>query len=326
MGRLVDGNWHDEWYDTESSGGAFVRQTSAFRDTIETTAAARYRAEPGRYHLYVSLACPWAHRTLIARRLKGLEDIIGVSVVHPYMGGQGWTFEKYPGADGDQVNGKDFVHQLYTLTDPQCSGRVTVPILWDTRTRRIVNNESAEILRILNTAFDEWGNAALDLYPEAMRADIDKVNGFVYDAINNGVYRAGFATTQAAYEEAVVPLFAALDELEARLAGQRYLLGARLTEADIRLFTTLVRFDAVYVGHFKCNIHRLADYPNLSGLARELWQLDGIAETVNMDHIKRHYYTSHPTINPTGVIPVGPLQDWREPHGRDHLTADTPGL
>lgn len=327
MGLLVDGVWHDEWYDTKSSGGAFVRDTSAFRNTISTAADARFPAAPERYHLYVSLACPWAHRTLIARRLKQLEGIISVSITHPHMGAQGWSLsDDYPGATGDSVTGKQFVHQLYTLSDPQCSGRATVPILWDKQGECIVNNESAEILRILNSAFDAWGNTELDLYPAELREAIDQVNSFVYEAINNGVYRAGFATTQQAYEDAVLPLFAALDELEQRLDTRRYLLGQRLTEADIRLFTTLVRFDAAYVGHFKCNIRQLADYPNLFGLARELWQLDGIAGTVSFDHIKRHYYTSHDTINPTGIIPVGPQQDWTRPHGRDRLPADTPGL
>lgn len=327
MGVLVDGTWHDEWYDTKSSGGAFVRDTSAFRDTVGDEPDARFPAARGRYHLYVSLACPWAHRTLIARRLKRLEDVIDVSIVHPHMGAQGWTFaDDYPGTTGDSVNGRQFVHQLYTLTDPRCSGRATVPILWDKQDSRIVNNESAEILRILNSAFDAWGNARLDLFPAELRDEIDGINSLVYEAVNNGVYRAGFATTQEAYEDAVLPLFAALDQLETRLETRRYLTGQRLTEADIRLFTTLVRFDAVYVGHFKCNLRQLADYPNLSGFARELWQLDGIADTVNLDHIKRHYYTSHDTINPTGIIPVGPEQDWSRAHGRDRLPAHTPGL
>lgn len=326
MGRLVEGVWQDVWYDTASTGGRFVRESSAFHYLIADDPAAEFPAEPGRYHLYVSLACPWAHRTLIVRKLKRLEETIGVVVVHPYMGDQGWSFDAYPGATGDPLNSAAHLHELYTRANPYYTGRVTVPLLWDSRRQTIVNNESAELVRILNHAFDRWGNAALDLYPEPLREEIDRINAFVYERVNNGVYRAGFATTQEAYEEAVRALFAALDELEAKLARQRYLAGQRLTEADIRLFTTLVRFDPVYVGHFKCNIRRLVDYPNLWAYARELYQLPGVADTVDFDHIKRHYYTSHPTINPTRVIPVGPEMDWDAPHGRDRLPGATPGL
>ncbi|WP_018716370.1 glutathione S-transferase family protein [Arhodomonas aquaeolei] len=316
MGLLIDGVWHDRWYDTDSTGGRFERPETVFRDWVSPDPAARFAAEPGRYHLYVSLACPWAHRVLITRRLKGLEDVLGVSVVHPYMGDQGWSFGDYPGATGDRLHGLDHLHQLYTRARPDYTGRVTVPTLWDTREGTIVNNESADLVRMLNTAFDRWGRDDVDLYPDGYREAIDAINPFVYDRVNNGVYKAGFATAQAAYEEAVTALFEALDELEARLSRQRYLAGDRLTEADVRLFTTLVRFDPVYVGHFKCNIRRLVDYPNLWAYTREIYQVPGVAPTVSLDHIKRHYYTSHPTINPTGVIPVGPEIDLEAPHGR----------
>ncbi|MCS4504892.1 glutathione S-transferase family protein [Arhodomonas aquaeolei] len=316
MGLLIDGVWHDRWYDTDSTGGRFERPETVFRDWVSPEPSARFAAEPGRYHLYVSLACPWAHRVLITRRLKGLEDVIGVSVVHPYMGDQGWSFGDYPGATGDRLHGLDHLYQLYTRARPDYTGRVTVPTLWDTREGTIVNNESADLVRMLNTAFDRWGRDDVDLYPADHREAIDAINPFVYDRVNNGVYKAGFATAQAAYEEAVTALFEALDELEARLARQPYLAGDRLTEADVRLFTTLVRFDPVYVGHFKCNIRRLVDYPNLWAYTREIYQVPGVAPTVSLDHIKRHYYTSHPTINPTGIIPVGPEIDLEAPHGR----------
>jgi putative glutathione S-transferase len=316
MGLLVDGVWQDKWYDTESTGGRFERPQTAFHGRIGSD---RHPAEPGRYHLYVSLACPWAHRTLILRRLKGLEDVISVSAVHPYMGNQGWSFERYPGADGDELYGLEYLHQLYTKADPHYSGRVTVPVLWDKQAQTVVNNESAEIIRMLNSGFDRWGKAELDFYPEPLRPEIDAINDFVYDRVNNGVYKAGFATRQKAYEDAVTALFDALDELEARLGRQRYLVGEQLTEADWRLFTTLVRFDPVYVGHFKCNLRRIADYPNLWGYTRELYQVPGVAETVNLDHIKRHYYTSHPTINPTRIIPAGPVLDFATAHGRGNL-------
>ncbi|ODT07689.1 MAG: glutathione-dependent reductase [Mesorhizobium sp. SCN 65-20] len=325
MGLLVEGKWQDRWYDTKSTGGKFVRANSQWRDWITVDgkpAQGRtrgFKAEPGRYHLYVSLACPWAHRTLIFRALKKLEDIISVSVVHHYMGENGWTFLTEDGATGDTLYGLKYLHQIYTMADPTYSGRVTVPVLWDKKEKTIVSNESSEIIRMLNSAFDEWGDASLDFYPEGLRAEIDATNDFVYPAINNGVYRAGFATTQAAYEEAFNELFAALDTLEDRLSRQRYLVGNRLTEADWRLFTTLVRFDPVYVGHFKTNLRRIADYPNLSNYVRELYQVPGVAGTVNFRHIKAHYYGSHATINPTGVIPVGPEMDLDAPHNRGRL-------
>lgn len=325
MGLLVDGTWHDAWYDTSKTGGRFERSKSQFRDFVTRDGAPAegrtrgFKAEPGRYHLYVSYACPWAHRTLIFRKLKKLENVISFSVVHHFMGENGWTFLKEDGATGDDLYGLDYLHQIYTRADPQYSGRVTVPVLWDKQTETIVSNESAEIIRMLNEAFDEWGDASLDFYPEPLRAEIDEVNALVYDNVNNGVYRAGFATTQEAYEEAFSQLFATLDKLEDRLSSQRYLVGNQLTEADWRLFTTLVRFDAVYVGHFKCNLRRIEDYPSLSNYLRELFQVPGIAETVNMLHIKAHYYGSHKTINPSGIVPVGPKVDYSRPHDRDRF-------
>jgi putative glutathione S-transferase len=325
MGLLVDGVWTDKWYDTKSTGGRFERSEAPWRDfvTVDGSPAPGrtrgFKAEPGRYHLYVSLACPWAHRTLIFRKLKKLEDVISVSVVHPFMGENGWTFEREEGATGDTLYDLDFLHQIYTKADPHYSGRVTVPVLWDKKEETIVNNESSEIIRMLNSAFYEWGDRSLDFYPAALRAEIDAVNAFVYPAINNGVYRAGFATTQEAYEEAFDTLFAALDKMEERLSRQRYLVGERLTEADWRLFTTLVRFDPVYVGHFKCNRQRIADYPNLSNYLRDLYQTPGVAETVNLHHIKHHYYGSHPTINPTRIVPKGPALDYTAPHNRDRF-------
>jgi putative glutathione S-transferase len=322
MGVLIEGKWHDRWYDTRSTGGAFRREASAFRHRVSADGSTGFKAEPGRYHLYVSLACPWAHRTLIVRRLKRLEDVVGVSVVHPCMGEQGWSFDDYPGATGDLVNGRRYLHEVYTLARSDYTGRVTVPVLWDTRERTIVNNESSEIIRMLNREFDAWGDASVDLYPDAWRAEIDAVNDFVYEAVNNGVYKAGFATAQEAYEEAFDRLFAALDELDGRLARRRFLLGPSATEADWRLFTTLIRFDAVYHGHFKCNLRRIVDYPNLGEYVRDLYQVPGIAQTVDFDHIKRHYYASHSTINPTGIIPKGPRLDLLAPHGRAGLSPD----
>jgi putative glutathione S-transferase len=325
MGLLVEGRWQDRWYDTKESGGRFVRSQSQWRDWVTRDGAPAegrergFKAEPGRYHLYVSLACPWAHRTLIFRALKKLEDVISVSVVHPFMGENGWTFQNMEGATGDTLYGLDFLHQIYTKADPAYSGRVTVPVLWDKRERTIVNNESAEIIRMLNSAFDEWGDAGVDFYPQALRGEIDAINGFVYPAINNGVYQAGFATTQEAYQEAFGEVFSALDRVEDMLSRQRYLIGGRLTEADWRLFTTLARFDPVYVGHFKCNLRRIADYPNLSNYLRELYQMPGVASTVSLDHIKTHYYMSHPTINPTRVVPVGPALDYGAPHDRERF-------
>jgi len=325
MGLLVDGNWADRWYDTESTGGKFVRSEAQWRDWVTVDgrpAEGRtrgFKAEPGRYHLYVSLACPWAHRTLILRKLKRLEDVISVSVVHHYMGKDGWTFLAKDGATGDQLYGLDFLHQIYTKADPHYSGRVTVPVLWNKQEQTIVSNESSEIIRMLNSAFDAWGDASLDFYPEPLRDEIDAINALVYPAINNGVYRAGFASEQKAYEEAFGELFAALDSIEQRLASQRYLVGPEMTEADWRLFTTLVRFDPVYVGHFKCNLRRIADYPNLSNYLRDLYQVPGVSGTVDFHHIKSHYYGSHKTINPTGIVPVGPALDYDAPHDRDRF-------
>lgn len=325
VGLLVDGTWQDQWYDTKSTGGRFVRNSAAFRSWITPDGSpgpagdGGYRAEPGRYHLYVSLACPWAHRALIFRKLKGLEDMIGLSVVHWRMLEHGWTFEDGPGVIPDSIGHAQYLHQVYTAAVPTYTGRVTVPVLWDKQTSTIVNNESAEIIRMFNDAFDQVGAAPGDYYPQDLRGEIDALNARIYDTVNNGVYKAGFATTQQAYEEAVQPLFETLDALDARLAAQRYLCGDRLTEADIRLFTTLVRFDPVYVGHFKCNLRRIADYANLSGYLRDIYQIPGVAETVNMQHIKGHYYESHKTINPTGIVPLGPVLDLDAPHGRERL-------
>jgi putative glutathione S-transferase len=296
--------------------GRFVRQDSRFRDAVTADGSSGFRAEPGRYHLYVSLACPWAHRTIIVRRLKGLEDVISMSVVDPVRDERGWAFREGPGHGADPVNGFAFLSEAYRVSDPEFSGRVTVPVLWDRQTGRIVSNESAEILRMLNSAFDAWGDAGLDLYPEDLREEIDEVNDGVYRDVNNGVYRAGFAVTQEAYEEAFDALFAALEGLDRRLADRRYLMGERITEADWRLFTTLIRFDAVYVGHFKCNLRRIADFPSLWPYLRDLYQVPGVAETVDFDHIKRHYYVTHDSINPTGIVPKGPALDLNQPHGR----------
>lgn len=322
MGLLVDGQWQDKWYDTEASGGRFVREDAGFRNWVTAdgsagpTGVGGFKAEANRYHLYVSLACPWAHRTTIYRKLKGLEDMISLSVVHPFMGDKGWTFTEGAGVIADPIVNADYLYEVYVAAKPNSTGRVTVPILWDKKTNTIVSNESSEIIRMLNSAFDEAGATDVNFLPKALLAEIDTINEFVYSAVNNGVYKAGFATTEAAYKEAVVTLFDALDTLEARLADQRYLLGDTITEADWRLFTTLVRFDAVYVGHFKCNIRRIVDYPNLWGYLRDLYQVPGIAETVSIEHIKAHYYTSHANINPTRIIPVGPVLDFNEPHDR----------
>ena len=322
MGLLVDGQWQDKWYDTEASGGRFVREDAGFRNWVTAdgsagpTGVGGFKAEANRYHLYVSLACPWAHRTTIYRKLKGLEDMISLSVVHPFMGDKGWTFAEGAGVIADPIVNADYLYEVYVAAKPNYTGRVTVPILWDKKTNTIVSNESSEIILMLNSAFDEVGATDVNFLPKALLAEIDTINEFVYSAVNNGVYKAGFATTEAAYKEAVVTLFDALDTLEARLADQRYLLGDTITEADWRLFTTLVRFDAVYVGHFKCNIRRIVDYPNLWGYLRDLYQVPGIAETVSIEHIKAHYYTSHANINPTRIIPVGPVLDFNEPHDR----------
>lgn len=312
MGMLVKGAWKDAWYDTKSSKGRFVRSESQFRNWITADGSSGFPAEAGRYHLYVSYACPWAHRTLIFRALKGLEDLVSFSYVEPLMLEHGWTL-----ADGaDPIHNAGHLYEVYLAAKPDYSGRVTVPVLWDKKTHTIVSNESSDIIRMFNAAFDGLGAAPGDYYPEALRDEIETFNARVYDTINNGVYRAGFATTQEAYEEAVNALFESLDWLEDILSKRRYLAGDRLTEADWRLFTTLLRFDPVYHGHFKCNIRRLADYPNLWAYTRELYQVPGIAETVRMDHIKNHYYASHRTVNPTGIVPVGPDMDFDEPHGR----------
>lgn len=325
MGLLIEGEWHDEWYDTTKHGGEFVRESAQLRDWVTPhgepgpEGQRAVSAESDRFHLYVSLACPWAHRILIMRKLKGLDKLMGVSWVSPLMLDQGWTYHEAEGASGDPINGADYHRQLYTLTDPRYTGRVTVPVLWDKQERRIVNNESSELLRIFNGAFDVLTGNRLDLYPADLRETIDAVNADVYEHINNGVYKAGFATEQAVYDKHVVALFEALDRIEARLADNRYLAGEWLTEADIRLFTTLVRFDAVYHGHFKCNLKRIEDYPNLSNYLHELYQWPGVAETVSMDHIKRHYYYSHDTINPTRIVPQGPLLGFERPHDRERL-------
>ena len=325
MGLLVDGVWHDKWYDTAETGGRFERSEARFRNWVTADGSAGpsgeggFKAEPGRYHLYVSLACPWAHRTLIMRRLKGLDSMIDVSVVHWFMADQGWSFEQDDAATGDRLFASDFMRQIYTRADPLYSGRVTVPVLWDKARGKVASNESSEIIRMFNSAFDEIGAAAGDYYPADLRTEIDEVNERIYRTVNNGVYRSGFATSAEAYEEAVGELFETMDWLEERLSRQRWLVGERMTEADIRLFTTLVRFDPVYVGHFKCNIRRLVDYPNLWAYTREIYQLPTVRPTVHMDHIKKHYYGSHESINPTRIVPVGPLVDFEHPHERDRF-------
>lgn len=328
MGLLIDGVWHDKWYDTKSTGGAFKRSAAQFRNWI--TADGRpgpsgkggFKAEADRYHLYVSLACPWAHRTLIFRQLKGLQDLITVSVVHPDMLEHGWTFQTDDhGATGDTLYGLDYAYQVYTRADPQYSGRVTVPILWDKAQQTIVSNESSEIIRMFNAAFDEITGNTDDYWPAEMRDAIEEVNARVYSNVNNGVYKSGFATTQEAYDRAVHPLFDTLDWLEDRLSTNRYLMGDRLTEADWRLFTTLIRFDPVYHLHFKCNRRRLIDYPNLWAYTRELYQWPGVEGTVNLHHIVRHYHYSHDSINPHRIIPINPVLDYWQPHGRDQRPA-----
>ena len=322
MGLLVDGVWNDRWYDTASTGGRFVRKASQFRNWVTADGSpgpsgqGGFKAETGRYHLYVSYACPWAHRTLIFRALKGLEEIIPISVVHWFMGDRGWTFESGEGVVADPIFNANCLHEIYTRADAKYTGRVTVPVLWDQQTQTIASNESSEIIRMFNSAFDSAGAKPGDYYPESLRDEIHAVNDRVYNTVNNGVYKCGFATTQEAYEEALKPLFETLDWLEERLSEQRYLVGDRPTEADWRLFTTLVRFDPVYVGHFKCNVRRIADYPNLWAYVRDLYQTPGVAETVNFLHIKGHYYQSHTTINPTGIVPIGPEIDFTAPHDR----------
>lgn len=322
MGLLINGQWIDRWYDTASSGGYFVRSDAQYRNWVTadghrgSTGEGGFVAEPGRYHLYVSLACPWAHRTLILRALKGLETLISVSVVNPYMGEHGWSFEQADGVIADPLFQSQYLHQIYLRAKPDYTGRVTVPVLWDKQRNTIVSNESSDIIRMFNSAFDAVGARAGDFYPEMLRPEIDALNALIYERINNGVYRAGFATSQNAYEEAVRQLFETLEQLETRLTKQRYLLGERISEADWRLFTTLIRFDAVYYGHFKCNIKRLVDYPNLWAYTRELYQWPGIAQTLNLSHVKTHYYRSHTMINPTGIVPAGPQLDLEYPHGR----------
>ena len=323
MGQLVDGIWKDSWYDTKKTGGAFQRSTAGFRNWITADGSAGpsgeagFAAASGRYHLYVSYACPWAHRTLIFRAIKDLTDHIDISVVHPDMLGDGWTFAPdFDGATGDTLMGHKFMRDVYLTADPKISGRVTVPVLWDKERQTIVSNESAEIIRMFNSAFDGITGNALDFWPDDLHAEIEELNARIYDTLNNGVYKSGFATTQTAYDNAVYPLFETLDWLEDRLTTNRYLMGDRVTEADWRLFPTLLRFDPVYHLHFKCNRKRIADYPALSGYLRELYQWAGVRDTVNMDHIVRHYHYSHDTINPHRIIPINPVLDLDAPHGR----------
>ncbi|WP_287243472.1 glutathione S-transferase family protein [Pseudoalteromonas sp.] len=322
MGLLVNGQWQDKWYDTDNNQGEFKREAAQLRNWVTEDGSAGqsgdtgFKAEKDRYHLYVSLACPWAHRTLIFRHLKGLEDYISVSVVSPDMLEHGWTFDKDNHSTGDALFDSDFMHQIYTRNKADYSGRVTVPVLWDKKTQRIVSNESAEIIRMFNSAFNGLTGNERDFYPQSLRSEIDEVNEFVYHNINNGVYRAGFATTQEAYTEAFDNLFAALDKIEQRLTANRYLVGDTLTEADWRLFTTLIRFDSVYVGHFKCNLRTIESYPAISNYLRELYQVEGVNKTVDFYHIKRHYYFSHTMINPTQVVPKGPDIDYARPHNR----------
>ena len=322
MGLLVDGVWQDEQHIARTPGGRFVRPTTRFRNWVTEdgspgpTGEGGFAAARGRYHLYVALPCPWAHRTVIMRMLKGLEDVVSMSVLEPLYGPHGWRFGTSPGTVPDSVNGASELAEIYLRADPRYTGRVSVPALWDKERRTIVNNESAEIIRMLNGAFGRFTNVRTDYYPPALREEIDRVNTLVYENVNNGVYRAGFATAQEAYEDAFRAVFRALDELERRLARQRYLAGRDITEADWRLFTTLVRFDAVYYSHFKCNLRRIIDYPNLSNYLRDLYQQEGVAATVNMDQIKRHYYASQRQVNPTGIVPLGPLLDFLAPHDR----------
>ena len=322
MGLLVEGRWHDKYYEAAESDGRFVRGESSFRNWVTADGApgpsgeGGFAAAPGRYHLYVSYACPWAHRTIIFRKLKKLTDVVSMSVVEPHLLSEGWEFS----ADRpDDLYGLKRLYEVYLKGDPAYSGRVTVPVLWDKERETIVSNESSEIIRMLNSAFDEFGDASLDFYPEPLRPEIDAINAQIYETVNNGVYRAGFATTQEAYEEAFRALFNTLDEIDEKLGDQRFLLGDPLTEADWRLFTTLVRFDTVYYLHFKCNRRRIADYPNLSGYLRDLFQVPGVKETVNFEHIKRHYYYSQAAINPTRIVPLGPLLILDSPHDRDRF-------
>lgn len=323
MGLLVDGAWQD--VDMRVQDGHFVRKATTFHNYVTAdgspgpTGKGGFPAERDRYHLYVSLACPWAHRTLIFRKLKKLESVISVSVTVALLGKKGWEFGTEPEASLDTINGKSVLADIYVLADPHYSGRASVPVLWDKKQRTIVNNESSEIIRMLNSAFEAFTDVRTDYYPAELRGEIDRVNDLVYETVNNGVYRSGFATTQVAYEEAARAVFATLDRLEARLSRQRYLVGRRLTEADWRLFTTLIRFDAVYYSHFKCNVRRIIDHPNLWNYLRDLYQTPGVAETVSLDHIKRHYYGSHRNVNPTGIVPIGPALDFDLPHDRNRF-------
>ncbi|GKS56736.1 glutathione-dependent reductase [Nitrospira sp.] len=306
----------------QNDEGEFKRQVDAFRGWITTDGKSGFPAEPGRYHLYVSWACPWAHRTIIVRKLKGLEPIVGMTVVDPLRDERGWAFRQGPGHADDPINGFHYLREAYVATDPHYVGRVTVPVLWDKTVGRIVSNSDDDIMRMFNSVLDAWTTSRLDLYPQGLRSDIDAMNEFLYERVNDGVYRAGFATTQRAYETAVRRLFDALDRLDRRLEHLRYLFGPRYVESDWRLFVTLLRFDAVYHGHFKCNLKRIVDYHNLYGYLKDLYQVEGIAETVNFDHIKRHYYITHNDINPTGIVPLGPLQDLSAPHGREGLVGN----
>ncbi|HZO92631.1 MAG TPA: glutathione S-transferase family protein [Candidatus Baltobacteraceae bacterium] len=310
--------------DEQSEAGEFVRQDDAFRGWIRADGSGDYPVEAGRYHLYVSLACPWAHRTIIVRTLKGLEDAIGMTIVDPLRDELGWAFRDVPGASPrDPVNGFAYLAEAYRASDPHYHGRVTVPVLWDTRTKRIVSNSDDDIMRMFETELNALAERPqLNLYPDPLRGEIDALNARIYDRLNNGVYKAGFATSQRAYEHAARGVFAILDELDARLATRRFLFGSRQTESDWRTFVTLIRFDPVYVGHFKCNLRRIADYPNLSAYLRDLYQTDGVAGTVSFDHIKRHYYMTHDEINPTRIVPIGPAQDLSEPHGRERLAGE----
>ena len=323
MGLLVEGKWQDKWYDTSKTGGAFEREQAKLRNWVTHDGRAGpsgeggFKAESGRYHLYVSLACPWAHRTLIFRKLKSLDDHISVSVVSPDMLDQGWTFNENEGSSGDHLFQSTYLHQVYTRNNKDYTGRVTVPILWDKQLNKIVSNESSEIIRMMNSAFDDITGNSLDFYPKSLRENIDIINDKVYNCVNNGVYRCGFATSQSAYAKAYTSLFSALDDIENILSETLFLCGGTITEADWRLFTTLIRFDSVYHGHFKCNKQRIEDYPNISNYLRHLYQWPGVAETVNFEHIKRHYYFSHTNINPTQVVPVGPEIDYMRPHNRN---------
>ena len=304
----------------QTDAGEFQRQDDAFRDWVTADGQSNYPAAAGRYHLYVSLACPWAHRTIIVHRLKRLESVIGMTVVDPIRDERGWAFHSGPGHSPDMLNGFHFLSEAYQATNPGYRGRVTVPVLWDSVTKRIVSNSDDDLMRMFNGGFNRFTDSTLDLYPPPLRPEIDALNTVIYEEINNGVYRAGFATSQGAYEQAVRRLFNRLDELEFRLRDRRYLFGSQVVETDWRLFVTLIRFDAVYHGHFKCNLRRIVDYSNLSGYLKDLYQLPGIAETVNFDHIKRHYYVTHDDINPTRIVPLGPLLDLKSPHGRDRLS------